>query len=102
MSWDSIKPGGDETHGSADNDLRHTVTGTLIDFLDAFEIVQRNWVPHRFHGSQAKAAELELEQNITPRILRKNSDWAQNGEMPFKDEMQSEFWHAKYLSLIHI
>ena len=54
VSWDSLKPGGDATHGSTDNDLRHTVSGTIIDFLDAFEIVQRNWLPHRYHKIQAK------------------------------------------------
>eukprot|EP00966_Prymnesium_polylepis_P328362 7384167-Prymnesium_polylepis.2 len=99
ISWDTLKPGGDGNHGSCDNDLRHTVSGTLIDFLDAFEIVQRNWLPHRFHTVQAKVAERELDQNLTPQKLRKNSDWAENGEIIVKEQMQSEYWHTKYFSL---
>ena len=99
ISWDTLKPGGDQTHGSTDNDLRHTVSGTLIDFLDAFEIVQRNWLPHRFHKIQAKRAEQELEQNLTPHKLKKDTDWSENGEIIVKDQMQSEYWHTKYYSL---
>lgn len=99
MSWDTIKPGGDDTHGEADNDLRHTVSGTLIDFLDAFEVVQCNWVPHRFHKVQAKVAERQLERNLTPRKLKKDTDWSENGEIIVKDQMQSEYWHTKYYSL---
>ena len=100
ISWDCLKPGGDENHGATDNELRHTVSGTLIDFLDAFEIVQSNWLPHRFHSVQAKAAERELEQNLTPQKLRKNTDWAENGEIIVKDQMRSEYWHTKYYSLL--
>lgn len=100
ISWDMLKPGGDSTHGSSDNELRHTVTGTLIDFLDAFEPVQGNWKPHRFHAVQAKVAERELEQNLTPKKLKKDTDWSENGELIVKDQVQSEYWHLKYYSLL--
>jgi hypothetical protein len=30
INWDTLKPGGDQAHGSSDNDLRHTISGTLM------------------------------------------------------------------------
>ena len=57
ISWDTLKAGNDEGHSSTENDIRHTVTGTLIDCMDSFEEVQRNWLPHRYHAVQAKAVQ---------------------------------------------
>ena len=76
VEWDTIKPGSDDNnHGQSDAELRHSVRGTLTDFLDAFETVQRNWLPHRFHTVQAKVSQHELEENITPAKLKTDSDW---------------------------
>ena len=85
MSWDMLKPGGDGTHGSADNELRHTVSGTLVDCLDAYEPVHEGWKPHRFHTVQAKLADRELDQNVTPSKVKNDSDWSENGEIVVKD-----------------
>ncbi|KAL3892591.1 MAG: hypothetical protein SGPRY_014983, partial [Prymnesium sp.] len=100
ISWDTIKPGDDTDASNVENDLRHHVSGTIIDFLEEFETVRRNWIPHRFHAMQVKAAERELEQNMTPHKIRKNTDWSENGEIIVKDQMQSEYWHTKYYSLL--
>ena len=86
--------------GLPSRDQHHTISGTIIDFLDAFETVQSNWLPHRFHSIQAKEAERELDQNLTPRKLKKDTDWSENGEIIVKDQMQSEYWHTKYYSLL--
>lgn len=87
-------------HSTTEDELRHSVTCTLVDFLDAFEIVQANWLPHRYHTVQAKVADRELEQNLTPRKLKTDSDWSENGEIVVKDQMQSEYWHIRYFSLL--
>lgn len=72
---DVLKPGNDGAHGSSANELRHTVSGTISEFLDEFEMVHRNWIPHRYHAVQAKEAERELEHNLTPGIVKDDSDW---------------------------
>ena len=45
-------------------------------------------------------AERELDQNLTPRKLKKDTDWSENGEIIIKDQIQSEYWHTKYYSLL--
>ena len=54
--------------------------------------------PDRFHKIQAKVSECELEQNLAPCKIKKDTDWAENGEIIVKDQMQSECWHTKYYS----
>ena len=75
ISWDCLKPGGDDTQGTTSDDLRHSVSGTFAEFLDAFEIVQRNWLPHRFHGVYDKQARCELDKVMTPTKIKDDSDW---------------------------
>lgn len=67
--------GGDGTQSANGNELRHHVTGNISEFLDAFEVVHRNWIPHRYHAQQAKHAERQLEQNLTPGKVKDDSDW---------------------------
>ena len=100
LSWDTIKPGADGSGDSAEeSDLRHTVTGTLTELLDAAKSVHRGWLPHRFLAVQSKESELELERNLTPGKLAANSDWSENGEIVVRQQMQSEYWSIKYYSL---
>ena len=103
MSWDVVKPGSDGSDGSSPekSDLRGTVSGTVTEFLDACEKVHQGWLPHRFHGVEGKASEQELQQTATPGILKDDSDWAENGEIVVKDQMQSEYWGIKYYSLLN-
>ena len=96
MSWDEVKSGDDE----GDKNLRHTVTGTVTEFFDAFEDICKSWVPHRYHAVQAREAEIECDRQITPAKLRNNSDWSENGEIVLKLQMQSEYWSIKYFSLL--
>ena len=49
---------------------------------------------------QAREAEIECERNLTPAKLRIASDWAENGELVVKQQMQSEYWTIKYYSLL--
>ena len=101
VSWDAVKPGGDGNGDSAeDSDLRHTISGTIVECLDAIESAHRGWLPHRFHAVQAKASQLELRQNATPGMLLNDSDWSENGTIEVKDQMQSEYWHIRYYSLL--
>ena len=97
LSWDVVKSSDDN---GDERDLRHTVTGTITQLLDACEEVFRGWVPHRYHGVQAREAEIECNRNCTPAKLRNNSDWAENGEIVLKLQMQSEYWSIKYYSLL--
>jgi hypothetical protein len=101
VTWDTIKPGGNGSGDSAeDSDLRHTVCGTVTEFLDAYELVHKNWIPHRPHAAQAKKAEGEFHQNATPGQLKNDSDWSENGEIVVRMQMQSESWNIKYYSLL--
>lgn len=97
LSWDVVKSS--DEHGE-EGDLRHTITGTVTELLDACEMVFKGWVPHRYHGVQAREAEIECERNLTPAKLRIASDWAENGELVVKQQMQSEYWTIKYYSLL--
>lgn len=72
---DTLKAGGDGTQGATSNELRHSIEGTVFQFMDAFETVHRNWIPHRYHAVQAKQAERELERNLTPGKVKDDSDW---------------------------
>ena len=96
-SWDVVKSA---DGSSSERDLRHLVSGTIIELLDACEEMFKSWVPHRFHAVQARMAETECDQNLTPTKLRKASDWAENGEIVLKLQMQSEYWSTKYYSLL--
>jgi hypothetical protein len=97
LSWDTVKSSDDS---GDERDLRHTVTGTITELLDACEEVFKSWVPHRYHGVQARETEIECDRNLTPAKLRNNSDWAENGEIVLKLQMQSEYWSIKYYSLL--
>lgn len=99
ITWDTIKSGDGGGDSAEDSDLRHTVSGTITEYLDACETVHDGWTPHRFHAVQAKVAEVELEQNLTPGKLKADSDWSENGEIVVKQQMQSEYWSIKYYSL---
>ena len=103
ITWDIVKPGSDGSDGTSaeGSDLRGTVSGTVTEFLDACEKVHQGWLPHRFHGVQGKTSERELHQNATPGMLKNDSDWAENGEIVVKDQMQSEYWGIKYYSLLN-
>ena len=35
-----------------------------------------------------------LQENLTPRKLKKDTDWAENGEIIVKEQVQSEYWHT--------
>ena len=96
LSWDVVK----SSDEGDDRDLRHTITGTVTELLDACEDVFKGWVPHRYHAVQAREAEIECDRNVTPAKLRNNSDWSENGEIVLKLQMQSEYWSIKYYSLL--
>eukprot|EP00966_Prymnesium_polylepis_P082014 1900091-Prymnesium_polylepis.1 len=93
ISWDTIKPGGDQTHGSTDNDLHHTVSGTLIDFRTPLRLCSATGCPTASTRSRRSGQECELEENLTPHKLKKDSE---NGAIIVKDQTQSEYWHTKY------
>ena len=96
LSWDVVK----SSDEGDDRNLRHTVTGTITELLDSCEDVFKGWMPHRYHAVQAREAEIECDQNLTPAKLRNNSDWSENGEIVLKLQMQSEYWSIKYYSLL--
>jgi hypothetical protein len=98
LSWDMVKSADDS--GGDGRDLRHTITGTVVEALDACQAVFSGWVPHRYHAWQAHEAETECDRNLTPAKLRNNSDWSENGEIVLKLQMQSEYWSIKYYSLL--
>lgn len=126
VGWDALAVGTNEGHVHDQDDLRKAMKGTVVEFLDAFEGVHRKWIPHRFHALQAKVAERELYENFTPHKLKDDSDWypsrmchhvtppppchprsfadhvsrSENGEIVVKEQMQSEYWHIKYYSLL--
>lgn len=102
MAWDTLKPAGGNSHaGSNDSDeLRHRMTGTVMQFLDALAQVLPAWLPHRFHIVQAKKAARELDDGATPGIILTDSDWSENGEIAKKFQMQSEYWHTVHYSLL--
>ena len=80
LSWDVVK----SSDGDDDRDLRHLITGTITELLDACEPVFKGWLPHRYHGCQAIVAELDCYRNMTPGVLCTNADWAENGELVLK------------------
>ena len=47
-------------------------------------------------------SELELHRNATPAVLKADSDWAENGLIDWKEQMQSEYWGTKYFSLLNM
>ena len=97
LSWDIVKS---SDASNDERDLRHTITGTVVEALDSCEEVFKGAVPHCYHAVQAREAEIECEQNLTPAKLRKNSDWSENGEIVLRLQMQSEYWSIKYYSLL--
>lgn len=102
IAWDTLKPAGGNSHaGSNDSDeLRHNVTGTVAQFLDAVASVLTSWLQHRFHIVQSKQSARELDEGATPGMMRTDSDWSENGEITKKQQMQSEYWQTNSYSLL--
>ena len=98
MNWDRIKVGGDGSNSEAE--LRQQRKGTLIQFLDEAGQAYSNFKPHSFHIQQSRMADHEYKENVGPGMIQDNSDWSENGECKVKHQMQSEYWHIMYYSLL--
>ena len=98
MQWDRVKSGGDGS--SSEDDLRQRCEGTLIELLDATELVETNTLGHSFHIEQSKVAARECDQHVGPCMLCDDSDWSENGEIVIKKQMQMEYWVTVYYSLL--
>ena len=64
--------------GNSEDDLRQSCEGTLIEFLDQYEPVDKSMVPHAFHIDHTRAA-TERDENATPGKVFDDSDWSENG-----------------------
>ena len=63
--------------------------GTVIEFLDALERVLSKVVPHRMIVDASRRADLDFYRNVRPGVLKRDVDYAQNGEIGAARQAQS-------------
>lgn len=98
IRWNRIKTGGDGS--STEDELRQSCEGTIVKFMDDYEIVATQHVRHRFHIDQSKRAESDFHRNSIPGIIVCTSDWSENGSLQKRRQLQSEYWVIVYYSLL--
>lgn len=98
IRWDRIKTGGDGS--STEDELRQSCEGTILKFMDDYEMVATQHVRHRFHIDQSKRAERDFHRHSIPGLIDCKSDWSENGSLEKKRQLQSEYWVIVYYSLL--
>eukprot|EP00984_Skeletonema_dohrnii_P017124 scaffold7728_cov75-Skeletonema_dohrnii-CCMP3373.AAC.2 len=69
-----------------------TKRGTLIDFLDTFQEMNKKHVYHRNLVAVERRAQLNHERNIRPGILDRKIDYSENGSINDINQVQSQYW----------
>ena len=92
----SVEAAGDEDYRKTQNTSRTlcqaTRRGTLIDFLNEFEIESQKHAYHRNIVSTEQRAQLEYERNVRPLIVRRDIDYSENGSIKDPEQIQSQYW----------
>ena len=65
-----------------------TKRGTLVDFLDAFELESEKHAYHRNLVSTQRRAKIEYDRNVRPLIVRRDIDYSENGYINDKRQIQ--------------
>ena len=103
MRWETLKSGGSTPSNGSNSDekdtLRAQVTGTIIEFLDAFEAASVKFPAHRHLIADAKAKALRRSRYFWPGMLLSDYDWSENGVINPKYQIQSEYWSLTHYSL---
>lgn len=73
--------------------------GTLIDFLDFFEIMIDSHVYHRNLVSSEHRSKKERECNLRPWTVHRDMDFSENGTIENCDKLQSEHWVTRPYTL---
>ena len=76
-----------------------TRSGSIVDFLDAFEACFAKHVVHRSILARQTAAARTSERELRPGILTLDMDFAENGEIEEARKLQSEHWLTKGFTL---
>ena len=77
---------------SARNLVLETVKGNLIEFLDKYEETSEKHALHRNLVSTERMASIAYDQNVRPLMMTRNQDFAENGSIKNKRQVQSQYW----------
>ena len=77
---------------NARNLVLETTNGNLIEFLDKYEETTERHAYHRHLVSTERKASIEYDQNIRPLMVTRNQDFAENGSIKNKRQVQSQYW----------
>ena len=69
-----------------------TQRGTLVDFLDAFQLESEKHAYHRNLVSTERRAQIEYDRNVRPLIVRRDIDYSENGSINDKRKIQPQYW----------
>lgn len=103
IRWETLK-GSSSTpsDGSTEedkNNLRVYKTGTMVDFLDAFEKVSNKFPAHLHLVVDTKVKALRFLHYFWPGMLLSNYDWSEKGIITPDRQIQSEYWSLTSFSL---
>lgn len=103
VRWETLK-GSSSTpsDGSPEEDkntLRVYKTGTIVDFLDAFEKVSTKFPAHRHLVVDTKVKAQHFLHYFRPGMLLSNFDWSEKGVITPDRQIQSEYWSLTSFSL---
>ena len=74
-------------------------SGTLVDFLDAYEKILTKSIPHRYNLDVSRRADVEGERIRRPGVIRRDMDYGENGNIEEAILIQSEHWTSKQFTL---
>jgi hypothetical protein len=77
---------------NARNLVLETTKGSLIDFLDNYEVTSEQHAYHRNLVSTERASAIQYEHNVRPLMITRNQDFAENGSIKNKRQVQSQYW----------
>ena len=69
-----------------------TKKGDLVDYLDEFDAKSHKHLVHRNKVSNEFRAKTNYDQNLRPFIVTKDQDFAENGNVQDRKQVQSQYW----------
>jgi len=77
---------------NARNLVVETASGNLVEFIDKYEDMTEKHAYHRHLVSTERTASIAYNQNVRPFMISRDQDFAENGSIKNKHQVQSQYW----------
>ena len=72
--------------------MLETTSGDLLQFLQKYEESTEKHASHRHLVSTERTASIAYDQNVRRLMITRNQDFAENGSIKNKRQVQSQYW----------